>query len=112
ESHHLSPHAMGNLRAGGPGAQYLARYLELRHAEIRKVPMWDEVTAAIAIDPSVVSRADERFFTVSTNKGTHHGEVSILSAAHHYSKRPIRIVRRVDASMVRAMLSHLVIDKE
>jgi inosine-uridine nucleoside N-ribohydrolase len=106
------PASMGNLHAGGPGTLYLARYLEFRHADTRKVPMWDEVTTAIAIDPSVVSHAEERYLTVSTNRDTHYGEVSVLSAAHHPSTRPIRIVRRVDASMVREMLSRLVIDKK
>jgi len=105
------PTSMGNLGAGGPGAQYLARYLEFRHAATRKVPMWDEVTAAIAIDPAVVSRASERFLAVSTAKDAHYGRVSILHAAHHASRRPIRVVGRVDASMVRALLSRLVVDK-
>jgi purine nucleosidase len=106
------PVSMGNLHAGGPGAQYLARYLAFRHADTAKVQMWDEVTAAIVVEPSVVSHADERFLTVSTTRDAHYGKLSILPAADHPGMRPIRIVRRVDVSMVREIVSRLLIDKE
>ncbi len=106
------PPSMGNLQAGGPGAQYLARYLEFRHANSRKVPMWDEVTAAIAIDPSIVSAEDEHFLTVSTNRDLKYGKVSIIPAATLASQATIRVVTQVDASKVRELLSRLVIEKE
>jgi len=106
------PASMEGLQRGGPGAKYLAQYLAFRHAEIRKVPMWDEVTAAAVIDPSVVSNVEEHFLTVSTDKTTQYGKVSILPAAESASQVPVKVITRVDASKVREILTGLVIEKE
>ncbi len=73
---------------------------------------WDEVTAAIAIDPSVVSAEKEQFLTVSTSRDLQYGKLSNLSATNRTSQAPIRVVTQVDASKVRELVSRLVIEKE
>jgi len=105
------PPLMGDLQSGGPGARYLARYLEFRRADTRKIPMWDEVNAAVAIDPSLVLNEEEHFLTVATSRDSQYGKVSILPAAQGASELPVKVVTRVDASRVREMLSRLVIEK-
>ncbi len=106
------PPSMEGLRGGGAGAKYLSQYLEFRHADIRKVPMWDEVTAAVVIDPSLVSSAEEHFLTVSTNKTSEFGKVSILPAADSSSQAPIKVITRVDASKIRETLADLLLEKK
>ena len=45
--------------------------------------IWDELTAAILIDPSLVTRMEERFIDIDTNYGPNYGR----SIGYHESRR-------------------------
>ena len=86
---------------------YLAAYLERREAKRSPVPMWDEVVAAVAIDPDLIERAEDIFIDVSTSKDEHYGQILSSPTASGNASRPVRVVTRVRADGVRTLVERL-----
>lgn len=63
--------------AGTPLARYVAKYAMLTAgADI----MWDEITAAAWLDPSIITRTETRYMTVNLDRGAGYGDTLTWSA--------------------------------
>src|SRR6185312_2635193 len=90
----ISPAA---LKGRGPAAEYLGEYVEYRRSRSGKALMWDEVLAAIVIDPSVVEQLQQRPLEVSTQANGSYGKLSIAQGDAARGKL-IDIVTKVDGA--------------
>jgi inosine-uridine nucleoside N-ribohydrolase len=59
-------------KAQTPAALYVAKY-----ARVARWPLWDELTAASWLDPSVISESKKYFMDVSLERGAGYGDVLI-----------------------------------
>jgi inosine-uridine nucleoside N-ribohydrolase len=86
-------------------AAMVARLLEVktpvtellaRHAS--HLPLWDEMAAAVAVDPSLVTKQMDALMDVDTEFGMHYGQTRIWPAATapHLGERMVTIVVSVD----------------
>jgi len=86
-------------------AAMVARLLEVktpvtellaRHAS--HLPLWDEMAAAVAVDPSLVTKQMDALMDVDTEFGMHYGQTRIWPAATapHLGERMVSIVVSVD----------------
>lgn len=96
----------------GFSATHLAAYLE--KARSRRVParMWDEVLAAVVIDPSLIESVEDIFLTVSINKDERYGEMLSASAPADLAARPVRVVTKIRADGVRQLVRDLLLGRE
>lgn len=90
-------------------ATHLATYLERKGSKDNPVGMWDEVLAAIVIDPALVETTEELYLSVSTVKDGRYGEIVSSSVAKDGASRPVEIVTKVRADGVRQLLARLLI---
>ena len=73
--------------------RYLARYFA-------PLPMWDEMTAAVAADPSLVTRSVTADLDIDTSPGPDYGHARVWQAAlapKGMGLRPVIIVQAIDA---------------
>ncbi|CAI9120577.1 nucleoside hydrolase [Brytella acorum] len=94
-----------------PVTTYLAQYYE-------PLPFWDEVTAAVAADPSLVTKSVDAYFDVDLARGVNYGHAHIWAdaiAPKAMGLRKVKIVQAIDtqrflagfaASAKNAMGSH------
>ena len=71
---------------------YLSRYFA-------PLPMWDEMTAAIAVDPTLVTRAVTAYLDIDTNPGVNYGHAHVWPAnlvPKGMGLRPVSIVQAID----------------
>ena len=90
-----------------PIGRYLSEYLEFRQARHREVPMWDEVLAAIVIDPSVIARTIERPLAVSIRRDQEYGRLLELPA--DTVQGTVTVVTQVHGDQVKRVLSDLLL---
>lgn len=88
---------------------YLAAYLEKVGHRRNPVPMWDEVLAAIVIDPTLVETVENLVLTVSSNKDEHYGQVLASPAPSDRASRTARVVTKVRAGGVRQLVNRLLL---
>ena len=75
-----------------PFTAYLAHYFA-------PLPMWDEMTAAVAVDPALVTRAVTAFLDIDTSPGVDYGHAHVWPAAlapKGAGLRPVVIVQAID----------------
>jgi inosine-uridine nucleoside N-ribohydrolase len=77
-----------------PVTEYLAKYAQLG------VPLWDEMTAAILADPSLVTRHQTFFMDVDIDHGAGYGTTRLYSEkdAPHLGEQPVDLVTDIDAA--------------
>ena len=93
-----------------PATQYLSEYLEFRQAGGRReIAMWDEVLAAIVIDPSTVKRRSDQPIAVSVARDKEYGR--LIELPQTAQKKPVRIVLEVDGKKVNKLISELLLGK-
>jgi purine nucleosidase len=64
---------IGRVKAGdSPAAQYVAKYSRL-YGEYNY--LWDELTAAAWLDPSVITKKETRFMDVDLDRGAGYGDI-------------------------------------
>ncbi|HZC34809.1 MAG TPA: nucleoside hydrolase [Chthoniobacterales bacterium] len=87
-----------------PLTQYIAKYAE------KNVPLWDELTVGIFLDPSLIIRQTTVLMAVDVSHGPGYGSARIWSdeVAPHTGERKVTIVQEVDVNrfmetFVRAM---------
>lgn len=95
--------------AGFAGA-HLATYLE--RVGRTPVPMWDEVLAAVVIDPTLIETVEDLFLTVSSKKDEHYGEVLASPAPSDGASRPVRVVTKVRVEGVRQLVNQLLLGED
>ena len=84
-----------------PMTQYLAKYYE-------PLPMWDELTSAIAADPSLVTSSVDAFMDIDLTHGPNYGHAHVWPeqlAPKRQGVRRVHIVRSVDAARFRAVFA-------
>lgn len=75
-----------------PFTAYLARYFA-------PLPMWDEITAAVAVDPTLITSAVTARLDIDTNPGVDYGHAHVWPAnlaPRGTGVRPVVIVRTID----------------
>jgi inosine-uridine nucleoside N-ribohydrolase len=77
-----------------PITEYLAKYAQL------DVPLWDEMTAAILMDPSLVTRRQTFLMDVDIDHGAGYGTIRLYSdrTAPHLGEQPVDLVTDIDAA--------------
>ncbi|MCE2579653.1 nucleoside hydrolase [Komagataeibacter sp. FNDCR1] len=81
-----------------PMTQYLGKYYE-------PLPMWDELTTAIAADPSLVTSSVDAFMDIDLTHGPNYGHAYVWPeqlAPKKQGVRRVHVVRSVDAARFRA----------
>ena len=75
----------------GPLSDYLKHYF---HPQ----PMWDELAAAIAVDPALITQSVTAYMTVDLTHGPNYGYAHVWpdSTRPHIGERPVKIVTAVD----------------
>ncbi|GBQ56786.1 nucleoside hydrolase [Komagataeibacter swingsii DSM 16373] len=80
-----------------PLTDYIGKYYD-------PLPMWDEMTTAIAADPSLVTSAVDARMDIDTSRGPHYGHAYVVPdslAPHDSPLRTMHIVRSIDADRFR-----------
>ena len=75
-----------------PVTSYLKRYMA-------PLPLWDEMAAAVAVDPSLVTRSVDAYMDVDLTDGMNYGRAHVWSAAlvpKAMGLRPVTIVQDID----------------
>ncbi|KXV35675.1 nucleoside hydrolase [Gluconobacter thailandicus] len=77
----------------GPVSNYLRQYF---HPQ----PMWDELAAAIAVDPALITGSVTAYMDVDLTHGPNYGYAHVWpeSTRPHIGERPVKIVTAVDTS--------------
>ena len=90
-------------RAGTPLASYLDRFGQ-RHR-----PMWDEVAAATWLDESLVTRFDDTFIDVNTDRGANYGDMLSWDPGFEpgLGERRARVQKKLDDEKFYAMFTAL-----
>jgi inosine-uridine nucleoside N-ribohydrolase len=96
-------------QASGFAATHLATYLERKGAKGNPVGMWDEVLAAIVIDPTLVETTEELYLSVSTAKDDRYGKIVSSSVAEGGALRTVEVVTKVRTDGVRQLLARLLL---
>ncbi|GGF05977.1 nucleoside hydrolase [Aliidongia dinghuensis] len=74
-----------------PVTEFLAKYAQ-------KLPMWDELTAAVTVDPSLVTKTVDAYMDIDLEHGMHYGQAHVWPEATrpHQGERKVTIVESVD----------------
>jgi inosine-uridine nucleoside N-ribohydrolase len=74
-----------------PITSYLAKYAS-------HLPLWDEMAAAVVVDPTLVTRQVDALMDVDIDHGMHYGQAHVWPAAiaPHQGERLVTIVQAVD----------------
>jgi inosine-uridine nucleoside N-ribohydrolase len=77
-----------------PLTEYIAKYAE------KGVPLWDELTVGIFLDPSLITRQKHILMSVDVSHGPGYGAARIWadSVAPHLGERKVNVVVNVDAA--------------
>jgi purine nucleosidase len=75
-----------------PVTEYLAKYAKLN------VPLWDEMTAAILADDSLVTRRERFYMDVDIDHGAGYGETRLYTdkTAPHLGEQPVELITDID----------------
>jgi inosine-uridine nucleoside N-ribohydrolase len=85
-----------------PLTQYIAKYAE------KNVPLWDELTVAIFLDPTLVTKETTVLMDVDVSHGPSYGSVRVWgdSVAPHNGERKVVIIQDVDVKRFVDMFVH------
>jgi inosine-uridine nucleoside N-ribohydrolase len=74
-----------------PVTAYLAKYAS-------HLPLWDEMAAAVAVDPTLVTKHTVALMDVDIDHGMHYGQAHVWpkETAPHQGEQPVEIVQAVD----------------
>ena len=77
-----------------PTTEYLARYAQVG------VPLWDEMTAAVLADPTLVKKRQTFRLDVDIDHGANYGNTRVYSekTAPHLGEQPVEIVTDIDGA--------------
>ena len=89
------------LEVRSPVTEYLARFAS-------RLPLWDEMAAAVAVDPSLVTKQTVAPMDVDIDHGMHYGQARIWpqATAPHQGERSVTIVQAVDLARFYAQFVH------
>jgi len=74
----------------------LTRYLATYYAPL---PMWDEITAAVAVDPTLITKSIDAYMDVDLSAGVDYGHAHLWSAGHApraMGVRAVTLVQEID----------------
>ena len=77
-----------------PFTAYLSRYFA-------PLPMWDEITAAVAVDPALITRAVTAYLDIDTSPGPDYGRAHVWPAGlvpRGSGIRPVVMVQAIDTA--------------
>jgi inosine-uridine nucleoside N-ribohydrolase len=95
----------------GPIARYLTAYLGHRGADRRSVPMWDEVLAALVLDPSIEKAALDQVLRVTVEKDAEYGRLTVAGASTAGHAAPAHVVVGLDVDRLRRLLVDILASK-
>jgi inosine-uridine nucleoside N-ribohydrolase len=74
-----------------PVTEFLAKYAQ-------KLPMWDELAAAVAVDRSLVTKSFDAYMDIDLDHGMHYGQAHVWPEAirPHQGEQKVTIVQGVD----------------
>jgi inosine-uridine nucleoside N-ribohydrolase len=78
---------------GTPVAKLIAKYIE-------KFPLWDELAAAVVVDPSVVTKTVDGYMDIEIEHGINYGLAHVWSEGlrPHAGERKVTVVTDVDSA--------------
>ena len=81
-------------QANTPLTQYIVKYAE------KNVPLWDELTVGIFLDPTLVTKQTTVLMDVDVSHGPGYGSARIWSdtVAPHTGERKVTVVQEVDVN--------------
>jgi inosine-uridine nucleoside N-ribohydrolase len=84
---------------GTPVAKLIAKYIE-------KFPLWDELAAAVVVDPSIVTKATDGYMDIEIERGVNYGLAHVWPEAYrpHAGERMVTVVTDVDSAKLRDLL--------
>jgi len=79
------------LEVRTPVTEYLAKFAS-------RLPLWDEMAAAVAVDPTLVTKRTVALMDVDIDHGMHYGQAHVwpTQTAPHQGEQPVTIVQAVD----------------
>ena len=90
-------------------ASHLQAYLDRAGAKGKPVRLWDEVLAAIVIDPAIAVTTRETYLSVSTTKDERYGKLIYSPAAADRNSRPVDVVSKVRSDGVCQLVTQLLL---
>ena len=83
-----------------PLTNYYARF------SLKGLPLWDELTCAILLDPTLVTKSTRVFMRVDTDHGVNYGSAHVWSEATrpHLDEKEVEIVNDIDAERFRDLM--------
>jgi inosine-uridine nucleoside N-ribohydrolase len=84
-----------------PVTEYLARYAA-------HLPLWDEMAAAVAVDPTLVTKQIVALMDVDIDHGMYYGQAHVWpkETAPHQGEQPVTVVQAVDLPRFYAQFVH------
>jgi len=90
----LTPTMIQQIKASGtPAGKYVARFYQ---PGLGADYMWDELTAAAWIDPSLITRTETRYMGVDLDRGAGYGNTLTWTAADKPQRQPVAVQVDVD----------------
>ncbi len=79
------------LEVRTPVTEYVAKFAS-------RLPLWDEMAAAVAVDPTLVTKQTVALMDVDIDHGMHYGQTRVWpkETAPHQGEQPVTIVQAVD----------------
>lgn len=99
------PDFAGSVRTGDPASRAISDYLAARGYPQKPASTWDEVLAAILIEPSLISRSQNDALGVSTEQDGSYGQLLRLDPPRSAGRTPVQVVLETDAEGVRRLMS-------
>ena len=89
------------LQVRTPVTEYLAKYAS-------RLPLWDEMAAAVAVDPTLVTKQAVALMDVDIDHGMFYGQAHVWpkQGAPHEGEQPVTIVQAVDLPRFYAAFIH------
>jgi inosine-uridine nucleoside N-ribohydrolase len=83
---------------GAPVAKLIAKYIE-------KFPLWDELAAAVIVDPSIVTKSVDGYMDIEVEHGIDYGLAHVWSDGlrPHAGERKVTVVTDVDSAKLQDM---------
>ena len=91
-------------------AKHLRTYLARAAAKGTSVRMWDEVVAAIVIDPTIAETERDIYLSVSTTKNEQYGQMISTSVAAYAGARPVEVITKVRSDRVCQLVTQLLLN--
>jgi len=89
------------LEVRTPVTEYLAKFAS-------RLPLWDEMAAAVAVDPTLVTKQTVALMDVDIDHGMHYGQARVWpkQTSPHQGEQPVTIVQAVDLPRFYAQFVH------